>query len=80
MIYKISPRPSLLKRGREKAEMTHSVTRRAVFNKQVVTEKGMAEPDYAYHKKRNQYLSTAILNALMEQKEYAAYGAPRASP
>jgi hypothetical protein len=29
MIYKISPHPSLLKRGREKAEMTHSVTRRA---------------------------------------------------
>jgi len=53
--------------------MTHSVTRRAVFNKQVVTEKGMAEPDYAYHKKRNQYLSTAILNALMEQKDYALY-------
>jgi len=29
MIYKISPRPSLLKRGREKAEMPHSITRRA---------------------------------------------------
>jgi hypothetical protein len=28
MINKISPRPSLLKRGREKAEMTHSITRR----------------------------------------------------
>jgi hypothetical protein len=30
MIYKISPRPSLLKRGREKAEITHSITRRAI--------------------------------------------------
>ena len=39
MIYKISPRPSLpsgqklralLKRGREKAEMPHSITRRAL--------------------------------------------------
>ncbi len=30
MIYKISPRPSLLKRGREKAEMTHSITQRAL--------------------------------------------------
>ena len=29
MIYKISPHPSLLKRGRKKAEMTHSITRRA---------------------------------------------------
>jgi hypothetical protein len=28
MIYKISPHPSLLKRGREKAEMTHSIPRR----------------------------------------------------
>ena len=44
-----------------------------VFGQQVFIEKGMAEPDYAYHKKRNQYLSTAILNALMEQKDYALY-------
>jgi len=29
MIYKISPHPSLPKRGREKVEMTHSITRRA---------------------------------------------------
>ena len=44
-----------------------------VFNKQVFIGKGMPEPDDAYHKKRNQYLSTAILNAIMEQKEYALY-------
>jgi archaemetzincin len=44
-----------------------------VFNKQVLIGKGMPHPDYAYHKKRNQYLSTAILNAIMEQKEYAPY-------
>ncbi len=44
-----------------------------VFNKQVLIGKGMPDPDYAYHKKRNQYLSTAILNAIMEQKEYAPY-------
>ena len=44
-----------------------------VFNKQVFIGKGMPEPDYAYYKKRNQYLSTAILNAIMEQKEYALY-------
>ena len=46
MIYKISPRPSLLKRGKErenfakegeikKAEMTHLITRRASFFGQV---------------------------------------------
>jgi len=51
-----------------------------VFKKPVVIGKGMPEPDYAYDHKRKQYLSTAILNAIMEQKEYAAYGAPRASP
>ena len=32
MIYKISPHPSLLKRGREKAEMTHSITLKAQVN------------------------------------------------
>jgi len=44
-----------------------------IFNKQVSVEKGMPEPLYAYNKKRNQYLSTAILSALMGQKEYAPY-------
>jgi archaemetzincin len=44
-----------------------------VFNKQVFIGKGMPEPDYAYHKKRNQYFSTVILNAIIEQKEYASY-------
>lgn len=44
-----------------------------VFNKQVLIGKGMPDPNYAYHKKRNQYLSTAILNAIMEQQEYAPY-------
>ena len=33
MIYKISPHPSLLKRGRKKAEMTHSITRRTFLFK-----------------------------------------------
>jgi len=44
-----------------------------IFNKQVSIGKGMPDPDYAYNKKRNQYLSTAILNAITEQKEYAPY-------
>ena len=44
-----------------------------VFNKQVVIGNGMPEPDYAYDHKRKQYLSTAILNAISEQKEYAFY-------
>jgi archaemetzincin len=42
-----------------------------VFNKPVLTGKGMPEPEYAYDRKRKQYLSTAILNAILEQKEYA---------
>jgi archaemetzincin len=45
-----------------------------IFNKQVEVGQGMSDPDYAYNKKRNQYLSTAILKTLMEQEEYMAYG------
>jgi archaemetzincin len=44
-----------------------------IFNKQLEAGQGMPHPDYAYNKKRNQYLSTAILKTLMEQKEYTAY-------
>jgi archaemetzincin len=44
-----------------------------IFNRQVFIGKEMPEPDYAFNRKRNQYLSTAILNALMDQKEYAVY-------
>ena len=43
------------------------------FNKDVRIGKEMPEPHYAFNKKRNQYSSTAILNTLMEQKEYAPY-------
>jgi archaemetzincin len=45
-----------------------------IFNKQVGVGQGMPHPDDAYNKKRNQYLSTAILRSLMEQKEYMVYG------
>ena len=34
MIYKISPHPSLLKRGKEKAEITHSITQRTNIRKE----------------------------------------------
>ncbi len=44
-----------------------------VFKKEVVIGKGMPEPHYAYHKKRKQYLSTMILNAILEQNKYAPY-------
>lgn len=44
-----------------------------IFNRQVFIGKEMPEPDYAFNRKRNQYLSTAILNALMDQKEYTIY-------
>jgi archaemetzincin len=43
------------------------------FEKQVLVGKGMPRPDYAFNKKRIQYLSTAILKAMMERKEYAIY-------
>jgi len=44
-----------------------------VFERPVVTGRGMTEPRYAFHPKRNQYLSTAILNTLLKQKEYEPY-------
>jgi archaemetzincin len=44
-----------------------------VFKKQVWVGKGIVQPDDAFNKKRNQYLSTAILKAMMEKKEYATY-------
>ena len=44
-----------------------------VFSRKVTVGKGILEPDYAYNKKRNQYLSTAILNAVMDQKEHSPY-------
>jgi archaemetzincin len=44
-----------------------------VFNREVQIGKGMPEPDYAYHKKRKQYLSTSILKTILEQKEHAPY-------
>ena len=43
-----------------------------VFNRQVLIGKAMPEPHYAFNKKRNQYLSTAILSAVMEQKDDTA--------
>jgi archaemetzincin len=43
------------------------------FGKQILVGKGMPRPDYAFNKKRNQYLSTAILKAMMEKKEYGIY-------
>ena len=44
-----------------------------VFKKRVLIGKRMTQPDDALNKKRNQYLSTAILKAMIEKKEYATY-------
>jgi len=44
-----------------------------IFGKQVWVGKGMPTPHYAFNKKRNQYLSTMILNALMNEKEYIPF-------
>lgn len=43
------------------------------FNRPITIGKGMPEPDCAFNKNRNQYFSTAILNAILEQKEYTPY-------
>jgi archaemetzincin len=44
-----------------------------IFGKQVWTGKGMPEPHYAFNKKREQYLSTTIINALTNEKEYIPF-------
>jgi len=44
-----------------------------VFRGQIGVGKGVSEPHYAFNKKRNQYLSTKILNALMNEKEYSPF-------
>jgi len=44
-----------------------------IINKQISVGKGMPEPDYAFDQKRKQHLSTAILKAIVKQKEYAPF-------
>ena len=44
-----------------------------VLKKLVVISKGMPDPADAYHQRRNQYLSTAILSSIVEQKEVTSY-------
>lgn len=44
-----------------------------IFNKQVSIGKDIPEPDYAFNEKRRQYLSTAILDKIMQEKDYAAF-------
>ena len=44
-----------------------------VFKKKVLMGKEMERPDDAFNKKRNQYLSTAILKVMMEKKEYLTH-------
>ena len=41
------------------------------FKKQITIGKGMPHPNYAFNKKRNQYLSTSILKTIVGNKEYA---------
>ncbi len=44
-----------------------------IFGKQVRAGKGMPSPLYAFSKDRNQYLSTMILDALMNEKQYRRF-------
>lgn len=41
-----------------------------VFNKQISIGKGMREPAYAFDRKRRQYSSRAILDAIVKQRDY----------
>lgn len=43
------------------------------FHKAVEIGKGMPHPDYAYNKRRNQYLSTAILMEISKKKEFREF-------
>ncbi len=43
------------------------------FKRPVFIGRGMPEPHYAYDRKRNQYLSTSILNAIIKEEDYAHY-------
>ena len=43
-----------------------------IFGNEVWVGKGMPTPNTAFNKKRNQYLSTMILNGLMNEKEFMA--------
>ena len=44
-----------------------------IFGKQVWIGKGMPDPHYAFNQKREQYLSTTVLNGLMNEKEYTPF-------
>lgn len=44
-----------------------------IFNRELNIGKAMPDPDYAFDKRRDQYLSTTILNTIMKQKEYDKY-------
>ncbi len=41
-----------------------------IFHRNVQIGNEIPKPDFAFNKIRNQYLSTSILNAILEQKEY----------
>lgn len=44
-----------------------------IFNKDLSIGKEMPEPDYAFNKKRGQYLSTAILDRVAKDKDYEVF-------
>ncbi len=44
-----------------------------VFHKKIVIGKDMPEPDYAFDKRRKQYLSSAILDSIMQEKEFTPF-------
>lgn len=57
----------------QKVIKTLKIDLNKIFGKQICICKGMPKPHYAFNKKRNQYLSTMILNTLMNEKEYTGF-------
>ncbi|NWF93659.1 MAG: archaemetzincin family Zn-dependent metalloprotease [Syntrophaceae bacterium] len=51
--------------------LRHDLAR--AFKKKILLARGMPQPDYAFNRRRNQYLSTAILKAMAEKKAYSIY-------
>jgi len=46
---------------------------REILQKAICVEKGLGEPRYAFNSKRGQFLSTAILKVLLDQKDLLRY-------
>lgn len=44
-----------------------------IFDKEIFIGKDMPGPDYAFNKKRGQYLASTILDRILQQRDYASF-------